>query len=190
MVWEQRSQTIVMLTDLFEGGMTKCHQYWPNVNQSVQFNNRLLVSCLRSEEDKSNPVVTVREFSVIDIVTQSELDVVQLQYRGWPDFGAPKKPQSFLDFINSIHASAPETTGRTGPIITHCSAGIGRTGVYILVETLIQLIDRQVPINPMAIIQQLRSQRMGMIQTVEQLVFACEAALRYFDRRKRSGVGS
>jgi len=189
MVWEQRSQTIVMLTDLAEGGMTKCHQYWPNVNESIQLNNRILVSCLRSEDDRSNPMVTVREFSVIDIVTQSELDVVQLQYRGWPDFGAPKKPQAFLDFVQLVRASAPDSNGRTGPIITHCSAGIGRTGVYILVETLTQLIDRQVPINPMAIIQHLRSQRMGMIQTVEQLVFACEAGLKYFDRRRDPAGG-
>lgn len=179
-----------MLTDLTEGGMIKCHQYWPNLNESVQFNNRLLVSCLRSEEDKSNPVVTVREFSVIDIVTQAELDVVQLQYRGWPDFGAPKKPQAFLDFIQLIRTTAPESAYKTGPIVTHCSAGIGRTGVYILVEALTQLIDRQLPINPLAIIQQMRAQRMGMIQTVEQLVFACEAALRYYERKKRPGGGS
>lgn len=123
MVWEQRSQTIVMLTDLAESGATKCHQYWPNVNDSAQYNNRFLVSCIRSEEDKSNPVVTIREFSLIDVVSQSELDVVQLQYRGWPDFGAPKKPQAFLDFIQLVHSSAPDSKGNVGPIVTHCSAG-------------------------------------------------------------------
>ena len=45
------------------------------------------------------------------------------------------------------------------------SAGIGRTGVLILMETALCLIETNQPVFPLDIVRQMREQRLGMIQT-------------------------
>jgi len=67
------------------------------------------------------------------------------------------------------------------PILVHCSAGIGRTGVLILMETALCLIESNQPVFPLDIVRQMREQRLGMIQTISQYQFACEAVLYAYD---------
>ncbi|VDP10089.1 unnamed protein product [Soboliphyme baturini] len=193
MVWEQKVPTIIMLTDLFESGLPKCYQYWPDVNESLE-SKCLLISCIREEQlDKS----VMREFSIIHVPTQQELTTTQLHFKGWPDHGAPRKPQHFLEFMALVNAARPESavgmvshdgsrSSRSPITIVHCSAGIGRTGVYVMVETLMKLLDANLPIRPLEIIRLLRNQRVGMIQTEEQLKFVCDVVLTYGSKRPRT----
>lgn len=86
--------------------------------------------------------------------------------------------------MDIVHSLAPEHREQS-PILIHCSAGIGRSGVYIMAETLVHCIDSGVPLKPLELMQNLRDQRMGMVQTEQQLLFVCELALKYFDKRPR-----
>ena len=66
------------------------------------------------------------------------------------------------------------------PTIVHCSAGIGRTGVLILMETALCLMEAGEPVYPLDIVRGMRDQRAMLIQTNEQYKFVCEAVLRVF----------
>ncbi|KAF6209440.1 hypothetical protein GE061_015187, partial [Apolygus lucorum] len=51
------------------------------------------------------------------------------------------------------------------PTVVHCSAGIGRTGVLILMETALCLIEANQPVYPIEIVTNMRDQRAMMVQT-------------------------
>uniref|UniRef100_A0A915IEK1 Uncharacterized protein n=1 Tax=Romanomermis culicivorax TaxID=13658 RepID=A0A915IEK1_ROMCU len=122
----------------------------------------------------------------------------------WPDHGVPKRPQVFLDFLALVRQTISEMDEEQGvslsfallekmkrgvlkkspPVLLHCSAGVGRTGVYVLADLMIKCIDSKIPLKPWELVQKLRAQRKGMVQTEEQFVFACETALKYFDNKR------
>uniref|UniRef100_A0A3B5N011 protein-tyrosine-phosphatase n=1 Tax=Xiphophorus couchianus TaxID=32473 RepID=A0A3B5N011_9TELE len=164
-VWEQQTHTIIMLTTLTERGRTKCHQYWPHPPEVKDYGH-LSVKC-HSEE--CNLAYLAEEFSV-----------THLQYVAWPDHGVPDDPSDFLLFISSVR----ERRKATEPLMVHCSAGIGRTGVLITMETALGLIDAGRPIFPLDIVKTLRDQRAMMVQTTCQFQFVCEAVLRVYKEKE------
>ncbi|KRX15076.1 Tyrosine-protein phosphatase 1 [Trichinella nelsoni] len=190
MIWEQNVHTVVMLTDLYEGDVEKCYCYFPEVNQTLE-TNHLIIGCVGDEVFGK---CRIRDFYIINVDTEAELNVSHLQFLGWPDHGVPDKPQLFLDFFSVIKRLKPENmllyssdevlNEQTPPIVVHCSAGIGRTGVYILTETLMRMLEAQVYVNPVEIVKYLRNSRMGMVQTEQQLSYACKVALLYSEKCK------
>uniref|UniRef100_A0A8C7W1J8 protein-tyrosine-phosphatase n=1 Tax=Oncorhynchus mykiss TaxID=8022 RepID=A0A8C7W1J8_ONCMY len=168
-VWEQHTHTIIMLTTLTERGRTKCHQYWPHPPE-VRDYGYLRVSC-HSEE--CNLAYVTRQFTLTHTQLGEERSVTHLQYVAWPDHGVPDDPSDFLLFITSVRE---RRTGDT-PLMVHCSAGIGRTGVLITMETALSLLESGRPVFPLDIIRTLRDQRAMMIQTTCQFRFMCEAIL-------------
>lgn len=94
-----------------------------------------------------------------------------MQYMAWPDHGVPDDMSRFLSFTESVRRAR---AGMVEPAIVHCSAGIGRTGVLILMETAMCLIEANEPVYPLDIVKQMRDQRVMMIQTaVSKLSFRC-----------------
>eukprot|EP00063_Salmo_salar_P082720 XP_014057555.1 PREDICTED: tyrosine-protein phosphatase non-receptor type 3-like [Salmo salar] len=174
-VWEQHTHTIIMLTTLTERGRTKCHQYWPHPPE-VRDYGYLRVSC-HSEE--CNLAYVTRQFTLTHTQLGEERSVTHLQYVAWPDHGVPDDPSDFLLFITSVRE---RKTGDT-PLMVHCSAGIGRTGVLITMETALSLLESGRPVFPLDIIRMLRDQRAMMIQTTCQFRFMCEAILRVYRER-------
>jgi len=174
MVWEQSSSMIVMLTTTVERGRVKCHQYWPKLYESIDFGNRFTVKCIKERETSQ---CAYREFSIRDRQTKDERRVLQMQYTAWPDHGVPDDPGQFIDFVDEVRSA------RTGldPIVVHCSAGIGRTGVLILMETAACLVEANEPVYPLDIVRTMRDQRAMLIQTPGQYKFVCEAILKAYN---------
>ena len=85
-----------------------------------------------------------------------------MQYISWPDHGVPDDASDFLDFVQRVRH---RRSGMTEPTIVHCSAGIGRTGVLITMETAMCLIEANQPVYPLDIVRQMRDQRAMLIQT-------------------------
>ncbi|XP_015121801.1 tyrosine-protein phosphatase non-receptor type 4 isoform X2 [Diachasma alloeum] len=168
MVLEAGSTLVVMLTTLVERGRTKCHQYWPNVNESLTLRNLTLTSTSEKTED----FFVFREFVVRDTNTGEERDITHMQYCGWPDHGVPGDWRQFTGFTERVRAAR---TGMVEPAVVHCSAGIGRTGVLVLMETALCLIEANQPVYPLDIVRAMRDQRAMMIQNASQYKFVCDA---------------
>ncbi|XP_051154879.1 tyrosine-protein phosphatase non-receptor type 4 isoform X3 [Leptopilina boulardi] len=168
MVLEAGSTLVVMLTTLVERGRTKCHQYWPLLNETLTLRNLTLTSTSEKVED----TFVFREFILRDINTGEERDITHMQYCGWPDHGVPNDWRQFTTFTERVRAAR---TGIVEPAVVHCSAGIGRTGVLVLMETALCLIEANQPVYPLDIVRSMRDQRAMMIQNASQYRFVCEA---------------
>ncbi|XP_023439871.2 tyrosine-protein phosphatase non-receptor type 3 isoform X4 [Dasypus novemcinctus] len=172
-VWDQKLSLIVMLTTLTERGRTKCHQYWPDP-PDVAEHGGFHVRC-RSED--CTIAYVFREMLVTNMETGEEHAVTHLQYVAWPDHGVPDDSSDFLEFVNYMRS----LRGDSEPVLVHCSAGIGRTGVLVTMETAMCLIERNLPVCPLDIVRKMRDQRAMMVQTSSQYKFVCEAILRVYE---------
>ncbi|KAF3691910.1 Tyrosine-protein phosphatase non-receptor type 3 [Channa argus] len=115
-----------------------------------------------------------------------ERAVTHLQYVAWPDHGVPDDPSDFLLFVSSVR----ERRKGEEPLMVHCSAGIGRTGVLITMETALTLLDKGQPVFPLDIVKTLRDQRAMMVQTTCQFQFVCEAILRVYKDKEAGSTAS
>ena len=68
--------------------------------------------------------------------------VTHLNYTGWPDHGTPSQPEQLLTFISYMRH-----VHQSGPIITHCSAGIGRSGTLICIDVVLGLISKDADVS-------------------------------------------
>lgn len=185
MIWEQQTCTIVMMTKLEERNRLKCDQYWPNKGTEV-YANCVQVTLVDVAELST---YTVRTFVISPVNTYAQIqitnnsnnmnyelrrEVKHYQYTAWPDHGVPDHPTSFLMFIRRVRNSNPVDSG---PIVAHCSAGVGRTGCYVVIDTMLQRIRNERSIDVYGHVTCLRSQRNYMVQTEDQYVFCYEALL-------------
>ncbi|KAL2099649.1 hypothetical protein ACEWY4_004043 [Coilia grayii] len=170
MVWEQKSNVIAMMTQEVEGGKVKCQRYWPDTPKSAEMVDDRLQITLVKDQHLDNFVIRLIE--VKDIQTNETQQVTHLNYTGWPDHGTPTQPEQLLTFISymrHIHQS--------GPIITHCSAGIGRSGTLICIDVVLGLISKDADFDISDVVRTMRLQRQGMVQTEEQYIFCYQVIL-------------
>ncbi|GFV98800.1 tyrosine-protein phosphatase non-receptor type 1 [Trichonephila clavipes] len=154
MVWEQKSKAILMLNRIIE-------------KKTVKFKNNV-------PESKNESNFVVRRFLLTDLESCDSREILQFHYTTWPDFGVPESPAAFLNFLFSVR-EAGVLNSNVGPSIVHCSAGIGRSGTFCLVDSSLVLIEKNNDPNCINIRQQLlemRHYRMGLIQTPDQLRFS------------------
>lgn len=169
MILEEDCNLIVMLTTLIERGRTKCHKYWPDLGEILTLQN-IIVKCIDEETDPSESFV-FRDFVLIDVKNNESREIKHMQYIAWPDHGVPDSPQQFLAFTEKVRT----TRKGSAPIVVHCSAGIGRTGVMVLMETALCLMEASEPVYPLEIVKTMREQRAMMIQNASQYRFVCES---------------
>jgi len=101
-------------------------------------------------------------------------EVKQFQYTAWPDHGVPEHPAPFLQFLRRINAVNPVDSG---PVITHCSAGVGRTGAFIVIDSMLERLRHEKTVDIYGHVTCLRSQRNYMVQTEDQYIFIHDAIL-------------
>jgi len=181
MVWEQNCKAVLMLNKIVEKNQVKCHQYWPvgskNGGEDVmEFKDVNLKVELISETD--GPYFATRVLRLTDVESGSSRDILHFHYMTWPDFGVPQSPTVFLRFLNKVRRSGALEED-VGPPVVHCSAGIGRSGTFCLVDTCLILIKKNGcdKVKVLDILLDMRRQRMGLIQTPDQLRFSYMAIL-------------
>jgi len=167
MTWEQNSNVIVMLTNIIENGIKKCDQYWPNLNDSIKY-GRFIIENIK--EDNIDNIFIKREFKIINLNTNESKIIRQYHYIAWPDHGVPSSFSEFITFLDYIEKETLE-----GPIVVHCSAGIGRSGTFCVVKHIIdEILKKDLPFNSSFIkdlVTQMRRERIGSVQTLGQYEF-------------------
>ncbi|KAM7536152.1 hypothetical protein Aperf_G00000090774 [Anoplocephala perfoliata] len=193
MVWDENSNIIVMISNFVERGRRKCDQYWPSSgpqtygNISVQMLSENYLACYVARVFLVKYVkckkICVKCF-IFDFVLQhlgiyqstKERIVRHYQYTDWRDFDVPPSPLPVLVFIKT---TIKEWTPSRGPIIVHCSAGVGRTGTYICIESLIRQLEAENQVNIRGFLEHIRQQRMKLVQTEQQYAFIHDALREY-----------
>ncbi|KAK9960546.1 hypothetical protein ABG768_008395 [Culter alburnus] len=178
MIWEQRSKAIIMLNRVIEKGSEKCAQYWPSKEErDMDFSDTGFMVTLVSEDVEPN--YTIRLLELQNDKTGETREIYHFHYTTWPDFGVPESPASFLNFLFKVRESGslgPEN----GPAVVHCSAGIGRSGTFSLVDTCLVLMDTRkdpLSVDIQKVLLDMREYRMGLIQTPDQLRFSYMAVI-------------
>ncbi|XP_073808619.1 protein tyrosine phosphatase receptor type Fa isoform X7 [Danio rerio] len=173
MLWEHNSTIVVMLTKLREMGREKCHQYWP-----AERSARYQYFVVDPMAEYNMPQYILREFKVTDARDGQSRTIRQFQFTDWPEQGVPKTGEGFIDFIGQVHKTK-EQFGQDGPITVHCSAGVGRTGVFITLSIVLERMRYEGVVDMFQTIKTLRTQRPAMVQTEDQYQLCYRAALEY-----------
>jgi tyrosine-protein phosphatase non-receptor type 4 len=175
MIWEQGSTLVIMLTTTTEGGKSKCAKYWPHLQKSVAY-GPFEIYCLSEEEITANSA-TCRHFRLRHLLQRQERRILHLQYTAWPDHGVPDKTDDFLNFMQQVRKDRKDLDE---PVVVHCSAGVGRTGVLIAVETAINTMEILEPVDLMETVRRMRDQRGMMVQSPAQFQFVAECILQAY----------
>ncbi|XP_031733679.1 protein tyrosine phosphatase receptor type Fa isoform X11 [Anarrhichthys ocellatus] len=173
MLWEHNSTIVVMLTKLREMGREKCHQYWP-----AERSARYQYFVVDPMAEYNMPQYILREFKVTDARDGQSRTIRQFQFTDWPEQGVPKTGEGFIDFIGQVHKTK-EQFGQDGPISVHCSAGVGRTGVFITLSIVLERMRYEGVVDLFQTVKTLRTQRPAMVQTEDQYQLCYRAALEY-----------
>ncbi|XP_064787997.1 receptor-type tyrosine-protein phosphatase S-like isoform X1 [Oncorhynchus masou masou] len=173
MLWEHNSTIVVMLTKLREMGREKCHQYWP-----AERSARYQYFVVDPMAEYNMPQYILREFKVTDARDGQSRTVRQFQFTDWPEQGVPKSGEGFIDFIGQVHKTK-EQFGQDGPISVHCSAGVGRTGVFITLSIILERMRYEGAVDIFQTVKMLRTQRPAMVQTEDEYQFSYQATLEY-----------
>ncbi|XP_061076485.1 tyrosine-protein phosphatase non-receptor type 11-like [Conger conger] len=184
MVYQENTHVIVMTTKEMERGRNKCVRYWPDVDGTKEFG----ALCVRSIVERPAQDYILRELEISCLDREEPPRAIwHYQYLSWPDHGVPNEPGGVLSFLEQVN-QAQDAICDTGPIVVHCSAGIGRTGTIIVIDILIDIISRQgldCDIDIPKTIQMVRRQRSGMVQTEAQYKFIYMAVQQYIDTRQK-----
>nr|DBA14906.1 TPA: hypothetical protein GDO54_004183 [Pyxicephalus adspersus] len=163
---------------------TKCVPYWPDIDTGGKEFGRFWVELVSEHEAME---YKVRMLQVSFLNNRSEIrDIIHYQYLNWPDHGVPSDPGGVLSFLGEVNRMQESIPG-AGPIIVHCSAGIGRTGTIIVIDMLVDIIQTKgldSDIDVQKTIQMVRSQRSGMVQTEAQYRFIYVAIAHFIDSAK------
>ncbi|XP_041862316.1 receptor-type tyrosine-protein phosphatase C isoform X3 [Melanotaenia boesemani] len=174
MVWEQQSSIIVMVTRCEEGNRVKCAQYWPSPERETEIFEEFIVK-LTSEDHC--PDYTIRHLTLTNKREKnSEREVTHIQFMSWPDHGVPGEPQLLLKLRRRVNAFK---NFFSGPIVVHCSAGVGRTGTYIGIDAMMEGLEAEGRVDIYGYVVRLRRQRCLMVQVEAQYILIHQALLEY-----------
>ncbi|KIM34037.1 hypothetical protein M408DRAFT_325568 [Serendipita vermifera MAFF 305830] len=169
--WAYEVPVIVMLTREIESSLIKCGKYWKD-GQYGDITLKLL-SQEGVDEDKTGPSAKSGGFfsaaappeAVQDTIVERVFQltnraqphlpprrITHLQYLGWADMDVPQSPGGLLTLIRRTNFATNDhlkssLNPKQGPVLLHCSAGVGRTGGFLLVDSILAGIRHEMARN-------------------------------------------
>ena len=170
MIDEHGCNVIIMLCNLIEGGKEKCANYWDIYNQMNNY------SIKEVNQRQINEYTLIRDIKFINEIYE-EKGVKQIHFIGWPDDGVPNTQNGrIFDIFFEIIKLTDKYRGN-GPIVVHCSDGVGRTGTYIsmyyLEKEIIQQINKVniIKFSIFNLVRKLKEMRLFLVKTSSQYYF-------------------
>ncbi|XP_030589781.1 tyrosine-protein phosphatase non-receptor type 18 [Archocentrus centrarchus] len=177
MIWQYDVKVIVMASREIEMGKKKCECYWAAAHQSVSFGPFTVSS---QGETHPNEDMVVRTLTVT--FQQASRSVIQYQFLSWPDHDVPYETAGVLDLLERARSSRGASIS---PLLIHCSAGCGRTGVICALDYIRDLlVTKQImsDFSILNIVLELRRQRPSAVQTKDQFQFVYTATIAMIER--------
>ncbi|CAG9761335.1 unnamed protein product [Ceutorhynchus assimilis] len=172
MCWELKSATVVMITKLEERTRIKCDQYWPTRGTELYGSMSVTIS-----DVQELATYCIRSFQIRKKGYSDTREVKQFQFTAWPEHGVPDHPASFLQFLRRVRSL---NSIEAGPILVHCSAGVGRTGCFIVIDSMLERMNHERTVDVYGHVTCLRAQRNYMVQTEDQYMFIHDSLLEAF----------
>ncbi|XP_046406148.1 tyrosine-protein phosphatase 69D [Ischnura elegans] len=172
MIWEQHLELILMLTNLEEYSKTKCAKYWPDEGDKVCGD----ISISHVQEKRYSDYI-IRELKMTRTFADKEKEersIIQYHFLVWKDFMAPEHPSGILKFIKRMNEAY---SLEKGPILVHCSAGVGRTGTLVALDSLLQQLEDEGQVSIFNTVCDLRHQRNFLVQSLKQYIFVYRALM-------------
>ncbi|XP_053395029.1 receptor-type tyrosine-protein phosphatase kappa-like isoform X2 [Mercenaria mercenaria] len=171
MIWQIECSKIVMLTNIIEEGKTKCEQYWPVEGNTSSYGGITVYT----ENTENFSQFVIRTFKIQnDISNRKSKTIIQFHFTAWPDRGVPKHASSLVQFLNKVKYAPVHGKG---PIVVHCSAGVGRTGTFIALDYLTEQGKTMGFVDVSGTVTSMRTQRVSLVQTLEQYIFVHQALI-------------
>lgn len=172
MILEQEINQIVMLTEFQDFNHYElAFPYWPlQLFESINFGNEIQITCIE-KYDFPNGLEEFIEIRKLEVNFKGQNFLIKhYWYRNWLDNSVPRQPKIVMNLINTIMTDK-KTLDKNIPILVHCSAGVGRTGVFILLYNLIEMEEKNESANLFYLTGYLRWQRAFMLSSISQYKF-------------------
>ncbi|XP_050007590.1 receptor-type tyrosine-protein phosphatase C isoform X2 [Alexandromys fortis] len=174
MIWEQKATVIVMVTRCEEGNRNKCAEYWPCMEEGTRAFRDVVVKII---EHKICPDYIIQKLNITHKKEKATgRDVTHIQFTSWPDHGVPEDPHLLLKLRRRVNAFS---NFFSGPIVVHCSAGVGRTGTYIGIDAMLEGLEAEGKVDVYGYVVKLRRQRCLMVQVEAQYILIHQALVEY-----------
>ncbi|XP_076135016.1 receptor-type tyrosine-protein phosphatase C isoform X3 [Alosa pseudoharengus] len=174
MIWEQKSSIIVMVTRCEEGNRNKCAQYWPSMDRETEIFGDYV---LKIKKEDLCPDYIIRHLTIINRKDKSpEREVTHIQFTSWPDHGVPSEPHQLLKLRRRVNSFS---NFFSGPIVVHCSAGVGRTGTYIGIDAMMESLEAEGVMDIYGYVVKMRRQRCLMVQVEAQYILIHQALIEF-----------
>ena len=170
MIHEQGVEIVIMLTNLEEYNRVKCAQYWPGAGTSTWGK-----STVAFVQEKRYSDYVVRELKLTVEGAAGPRQIFHYHYLQWKDFNAPEHAPAMLKFVKRIN----EAWSGSSPILVHCSAGVGRSGTLIAIDSLTQCMEEEGSVSIFQTVSDLRRQRNYLVQSVKQYQFVYRAIMEW-----------
>eukprot|EP00038_Savillea_parva_P019002 m.26123 g.26123 ORF g.26123 m.26123 type:complete len:1624 (+) comp4292_c0_seq2:1079-5950(+) len=182
MVWEQRSNVIIMTTGLVEKDRQKCYPYWPQKegehlecktltskkSHLVWFHVKHTGSVQSKDGKYTRTTLVIRKGGETDEDSDQYNSRVihHFWYNTWPDHGVPDDYGAVSGMLQDVRSYS-----NGEPWVVHCSAGVGRTGSFIGIDVGTDLLKRYGKVDLLKLITHLRECRGQSIQSPQQAMF-------------------
>ncbi|XP_075398024.1 receptor-type tyrosine-protein phosphatase C [Tenrec ecaudatus] len=174
MIWEQKATVIVMVTRCEEGNRNKCAEYWPSMEQETKTYGDVMV---KTSDQQICPDYIIQKLNITNNKERSTgREVTHIQFTSWPDHGVPEDPHLLLKLRRRVKAFS---NFFSGPIVVHCSAGVGRTGTYIGIDAMLEGLEAENRVDVYGYVVKLRRQRCLMVQVEAQYILIHQALVEY-----------
>ncbi|XP_060220363.1 receptor-type tyrosine-protein phosphatase C isoform X2 [Meriones unguiculatus] len=174
MIWEQKATVIVMVTRCEEGNRNKCAEYWPCMEEHTRAFRDVVVTI---NEHKRCPDYIIQKLNITHKKEKATgREVTHIQFTSWPDHGVPEDPHLLLRLRRRVNAFS---NFFSGPIVVHCSAGVGRTGTYIGIDAMLEGLEAEGKVDVYGYVVKLRRQRCLMVQVETQYILIHQALVEY-----------